>query len=1279
LDEPLSAALKANPAAKTLEDLILTIQGTDHFDLKAFRQFLRNAGHPSHPPYRGRYPRTLPAVYLETTGCDMAAAMKSGFFAGAAPAALYYFGPTHEELRKQASQVYETLGLGLPSMRNQEAGRTGCKKILEVEALKKGWSDLVQSINKIRQQALTANDPKVLREHCNRWMELLCTAFVIQTAHRATRLECLTAGALCLHHDVLLIRDKDEGDRAQPRLVPNTAAAQQILKSAAECHSLMTGSQEGTKDGKTPLFEATDLVFCQWGAEGEREAPHAIKTGAIDTTARKFFCSEANFGRSNWVTHLHEDRCNRWLIRSLTGHTRDVTRTHGAYFDVPPLVVAARLGLQMELTGKRIFGKAEILSDVCEPPGLKLALFKDRSVQSPAKDRVPDPRTILEPMSVDTLVKWCICDRVRNDLLNGRIDAPIEALAVLHLLFIDQIPESGLCISAITDGSKVIKRYGQRAGLNWIRGHFIHPTWLPIQPTSFRLIERITKAGISATDLIKQTCTAVRKQQYCAWPTSDKSCWAVISSMGLSFRRLSFPPSITAVSDRDVPAPCLSALSLSRLAGEKGTPVSRQRPVNAAAYTRQKGEDEKLLTRIIGKYASTTHRLGDKIKRAKNCLQELESCQMNWSPFMRWIKDWVMDELKRTREASPGHYQTSSIDTYRSVLVTASELVPPADDPADWEDPDWMAWVWQTDRLCGGKSNSPAVGTENTLTERTKHAVQALVNSLVRRSIYVPSKLHELLGNSIKTLTPRGSASACLILTENLAESRTVLENWYQDSPGDFAIADLRVTAYEIFPARSGEVSSLKTECLTPSRGLVIERAGYNVHKNDNSIRVIPLSEKDALEFQKKKSAIGLNFGQHDLLTRYDGSHKAGLRDECIIDDWSLALKDVTGDPLARPHSARAATLQNIAWPGWQQQVQDLISNAATPRTCVAWALEQQSDYCRLSTAVSLAGHGDLRPALGNYLAGWSLIYAVNAAATLEGYTPGPIFLEQLGLSRASLRQARSRDQHRSADKEESTPSFDTWLWVTRQLTAKPLTSAKAASDVNEQKAAISEETNAHSPPSPPPSAISELLKIRYLTVRILGLAAERAVEELIIPFRLIADLEKLLPPESLMAAATTRGRAGQSERGRQADIHTALSDAGVQIQSWLGAMDQETHAQLNKAFFRDESYTSHRDEKVGFWQEVIRSFPVNLSLYVNIGSKYLTTSEISALGRLAPALELKSNPRIGEIPAVSLRQRQEEKFNPVVSARLTAVARTCSLAIQSLRSAHWYGGSNAR
>jgi hypothetical protein len=129
--------------------------------------------------------------------------------------------------------------------------------------------------------------------------------------------------------------------------------------------------------------------------------------------------------------------------------------------------------------------------------------------------------------------------------------------------------------------------------LNWIRGHFIHPTWLPIQPTSFRLIERITKAGISATDLIKQTCTAVRKQQYCAWPTSDKSCWAVISSMGLSFRRLSFPPSITAVSDRDVPAPCLSALSLSRLAGDPRFPptTSQRSGIHATKRRRRKTPD----------------------------------------------------------------------------------------------------------------------------------------------------------------------------------------------------------------------------------------------------------------------------------------------------------------------------------------------------------------------------------------------------------------------------------------------------------------------------------------------------------------------------------------------------------------------------------------------------------------------------------------------------------------------------------------------------------------
>lgn len=136
-------------------------------------------------------------------------------------------------------------------------------------------------------------------------------------------------------------------------------------------------------------------------------SPTSIETAIVEALTQTFFGSKANFGRSNWVTYLDESDADRWLIRSATGHTRDVTRTHGSYFDVPPLTIAERLESVMNATGQRMFGSALPVVDRAHEPDFTLAAPSwSEGIQT--MDRVPDPRTLLPPLSVDTLVQWRI-------------------------------------------------------------------------------------------------------------------------------------------------------------------------------------------------------------------------------------------------------------------------------------------------------------------------------------------------------------------------------------------------------------------------------------------------------------------------------------------------------------------------------------------------------------------------------------------------------------------------------------------------------------------------------------------------------------------------------------------------------------------------------------------------------------------------------------------------------------------------------------------------------
>jgi hypothetical protein len=476
IDKPLLAAKARCPGAKNLNDLILQIQGTDHIDIKDFRKFLRSCGHPSHPPHRARFARSMLPVYLHVTGSDMTGALMGGFFAATAPAAPFYFGPSYATLISRVSKVYDFLGLGAPSTLFSESGRAGCQKVLELAELQEGWQNLVHKINRTRAEAICSSTNEQFYECCNRWMSLLCAAFVIQTAHRGTRLECLTAGALFLLPDVVLIHDKDEGDRVQPRLVPKTNAVREILLSASECH-LIVAKRSGVICTEASLsLEVTDPVFVQWTSNQDIITSTVLSTSAIAEHADNFFASDVNFGRCQFVTYLDDYGCDRWLIRSLTGHTRDVTRTHGPYFDIPPLVVARRLRVEMEKTGSSIFGPTNLGIGIKDVLTLKPASVRRIVNSTPASSPIPDPRTLLAPLSVDTLIDWHVVEHLGADLLAGNIDAPSIVLAVLHLLLIDLVPHPGVCINAITDTSHVLRTIHNCDGVQWQRSHFILET-----------------------------------------------------------------------------------------------------------------------------------------------------------------------------------------------------------------------------------------------------------------------------------------------------------------------------------------------------------------------------------------------------------------------------------------------------------------------------------------------------------------------------------------------------------------------------------------------------------------------------------------------------------------------------------------------------------------------------------------------------------------------------------------------------------------------------------
>lgn len=418
----LQRAKVALPEANTLSDLILFITGQPSLNLREYRKFLRDCGPTSvHPAYQGRFSRSLPGAYLEITGSDMTTGMVTGQLAAATPAALFYYGPRNGLLMQRINKVYAKLGLGDAVDMPDLGARSGCKKILAIPVLQKGWADLVKEINQVRQLARSSSSQMELIRHCNQWMQLLAAGLVIQSGHRGSRLESLTFGALLLHPSAMLVQDKDEGGRAQPRLLPRTNVVNALLCGALECCHLIHKRCQLDIHGRDFSPDLDAPVFSQWSIDSEKP-PIPVTTSMIASITQRHFQSDANFGRSQWVTQLDEHECDRWLIRVLTGHTRDVTRTNGAYLDLPPIIAAKRLGEVMERVGTSIFGSTNLDMGRLDHWNLTIEVVPDADKKRDLCDRVHDPRTILAPLTVSTLVGWNTTDQVRNALTHGEMN-----------------------------------------------------------------------------------------------------------------------------------------------------------------------------------------------------------------------------------------------------------------------------------------------------------------------------------------------------------------------------------------------------------------------------------------------------------------------------------------------------------------------------------------------------------------------------------------------------------------------------------------------------------------------------------------------------------------------------------------------------------------------------------------------------------------------------------------------------------------------------------------
>lgn len=1259
-------------SAQTLAEVLSAYSGTP-LELQRFRVFLRALGATAQPVYRGRLSRSLVHVYLAETGSDMTASQATGQFAVCAPAALFYFGPSEQTRFQRTAKVYQFLGMGAPFGPGATDHRMPCRKVLEAAELRVGWASLTVEINDCMVSLRQADQSSRLAI-ANRAMALLCTAFVIQTAHRSTRLDLLTFGALYAHPDCLVIIDKQEGDRHPGRLLPKTEQVLQILGAAYECHQLSGGPTINRYDADLP-------VFIRWSPA--RVAECLSTADIVRVVQLHFQASDGNFARSAWVTHLDEGGCDRWLIRSLTGHTRDVTRTTEPYFNTSPVEFASRLKAEMERVGAFLFGRAQVGGERQCRVNLHCSKLASRAPKAPRASPngpVPDPRSILEGITPQTLVEWRAVIHIREQIAGG-VEAPLAQLALLSLIFMDLVPDQDLCIRVIEDPGKHVRRYGRQAGILWQRTHFLHPTWIPIDSLTERLIDLAANHGNHAN------LDAFPYAQLFAGdssPVTGDGLWDNMEALRRSFVRIELPPSLQAAADPFTPAPTLSDLSLLRLAAtEKSAPTTS--PVPAEIAKRSSRQEQPLSAELktvrqqVHRWTANTEKLGELRKRAIGLRAEIRSSYSASSLHSLWIYDWLMDELELTAASTHGRLDISSIYTYLCVLITRTPSTLEGSDPYEWQEEEWVQWLAAIEQTPA--TDAHAERELAALSEPVKHAVARLIRNLQRKGFSIPSSIRSRVLEASESQA-HGSASSTLILGSDLSAARELCDAWFAERPLEQLLVRTRFVAHAI-PSRTSEISSLKLDCITDGGALLLDREGYKVHKTDNAVRLVLLTPEHHAELSILRDQLVEHHpeGSHFLL-RGDGSLQAGIRDVALARACAAALKITTGDSSARIHCLRAASLQQVAWPNWTSITRQLLQTGLSVQSAKAWTHEVSSLPTRLTFACVQAGHGDLRPALGNYLAAWPLILHVHAKA-LQSSLP---------LQRKLIRLVHLNPNNYAQALRRSGRTLTVSDWVHAQgpflqlceHTGMPTGAAPvAAQPLNETVITDADESGAMSAVKSCPATATlgvvttlthnaggngpraQFADVAYVTARVLGLSKARAIEYADVPLSTASELDAISPSLLWGAWVAKRARAQPGRRGEAANLQMLTGNGrgeqpmGARIAAWAYSISHRTS--LCNVVLRQPGKMPPLADLISLWHELAGSMPSGISLVIH--RRNLIAAESQALAHLTEEVRIHLDINIGPAPLVKLYPRGSD--NRVLSSRYTANLRAvvCALA----------------
>lgn len=1236
---------KSPVAADTLGALCRVPTDTREFSewLTQQERFLRRFGDPVYEPTHARLARSLGQIYVRETRSDLVATALALDFRLAPNSGLHYLRLPARYITAAAAKVYRYLGLGEPAQLPMTYVAAGSPDCPSDEALQEGWAQLVAHADSALARLRTS---QTALEAAVAWNELsTCNAlmFCILTAHRASRVERITWGAIAGHPSLVHLCDKDIKRASSSRLIPKT----ELLAAVIQWHGLCAAEAAQIPDrfnaeGDTlrslvadgAPFARAAFFQLRWDPRSKAFRRISLDAGDLNTLSKAIWGVRANVGRKFWVSAMALRGIDRFLIRQLTFHrTIGIEPDSPTHWQIPREAVE---GLRSAMEG--------ILCELSLPApkfdGAKHSAVELRSLPLPrAAKKEPKYTGLTQSRDIvlTSLTSLTVVDTVRSKLVAGEGPESPAAALLVGLAVLEGITNPAVLRSLITDPKS---RLIEIAGSYFLRIEVGERSVVqPLQTPTVSLIKLALSQDVNDWQAAQEGCASWLRTQLGEYQWDQKnSATSQLLKAAEGWCGFNLPPVVVYTAERAADIGSLNLASLERLCGIRLSAPDRASPITVPRFRAPRvGAGLGGIRELVRKASNRYEPLGGSIKRAKTLIRELNDLHPSHpgSPTDA-VTAWVRAEATLIASQATERIRLTSLATYLGNLSHAIEALSGFDDLREWDDENWQELHALAHQLDSRETGRQEPSHDHvTALRRFAHTLAA------HAGYYVPSWLLDPQ-RRLKTTT-RSPAACVWVGPEDFLSAASLLDEWLRERPLLLMQCRAFLRTIQESPLRVFEPLGLPLHCVTGSgEHLAIRPNAFRDLKTSASTRLVPISRELVEQFEQiGKLASALQDGTPYLFV--DPSAPSKELSQEIVHWVSTGLSEAVGDPAFVLHASRGAAISHLVAPGWHDLFSKVMLGEAGPDVAQDFFQYAEDKWTSPARASAFAGHGSQETFAVHYFACWTAVRHLALSATLSALPVGSGITNAAGVTQAALRQARSR-----AARNE--PAFDAWIWAKTRIRL-PVGITEAV-----QHAPGSARSEAEDPVEDRPDADLQSRKIRYVARRILGTDPQiAAVQERLLKSQ--ADKLEAISA-SLRASDLTRRIKESGARGQAADLRALSSPIANEWLKGCDQMDPQAVRALNCLLTRQESKTQTLADAT---RKALPALLQGTTLEFVFGSRHQRSDTVIALSRMG-AHVAPAHRDLGPIPRVSVVRAGAQK-NDVEKARLTSLCRLLTAA----------------